>query len=91
MAFLTKFTTYENPVMLFGLCNTPGVFPQWINQTHMEYINMCCTVYLNDILLYSNNLHQHRQDVRNILEAIPISGMKVKPSKCEFHKEETEY
>ena len=57
----------------------------------MEYIDMCCIVYLDDILIYSNNLKQHQQYVRNILEAIRTSGMKVKPSKCEFHKAETEY
>ena len=57
----------------------------------MEYIDMCCIVYLDDVLIFSNNLQQHRQDVRNILQAIQTSGMKVKPSKCEFHKEETEY
>ena len=57
----------------------------------MEYIDMCCIVYLDDVLIFSNSLQQHQQDVRNILEAIRKSEMKVKPSKCEFHKEETEY
>ena len=57
----------------------------------MEYIDMCCIVYLNDILIYSRILQDHRLDVSNILEAIQKSGMKVKPSKCEFHQKETEY
>ena len=57
----------------------------------MEYIDVCCIVYLDDVLIYSNHLQQHRQDVSNNLEAIRISGMKVKPSKCESHKAETEY
>jgi len=34
---------------------------------------------------------EHRKDVSSILEAIRKSGMKVKPSKCEFHQSETEY
>ena len=57
----------------------------------MEYIDMCCIVYLDDVLLYSNTRLGHQQDVKNILEAIQKSGMKIKPSKCEFHKKETEY
>jgi len=57
----------------------------------MEHIEMCCIVYLDDVLIYSNTLQQHRTDVSNILEAIRRSGMKVKPSKCEFHQSETEY
>jgi len=52
---------------------------------------MCCIVYLDDVLIYSNTLQQHRKDVSNILEAIRKSGMKVKPSKCEFHQNRTEY
>ena len=57
----------------------------------MGHIDMCCIVYLHDVLIYSNTLHQHRKDLSNILEPIRKSGMKVKPSKCEFHQNETEY
>ena len=69
----------------------PNTLQRWINETLMEYIDICCIVYLDDVLIFSNNLQQHQQDVRNILKAIRKSGMKVKPSKCEFHKKETEY
>jgi len=57
----------------------------------MEHIDMYCIDYLDDVLIYSNNLQQDRKDVSNILEAIRKSGMKVKPSKCGFHQNETEY
>jgi len=89
--FSTKLGTDEYLVMPFGLCNALAAFQRWINEVLMEHIDMCCIVYLDDVLLYSNNLQQHRKDVRNILEAIRKSGMKVKPSKCKFHQRETEY
>jgi len=57
----------------------------------MEHIEMCCIVYLHDVLLYSNTLQEHRTDVSNILAAIRKAGMKVKPSNCEFHQNETQY
>jgi len=57
----------------------------------MEHIDLCCIVYLDDVLIYSNTLQQHRKDVSTILEALGISGKKVKPSKCKFHQNETEY
>jgi len=72
--------------MPFGLCNAPAAFQRWINEVLMEHIDMCCIVYLDDVLIYSNTPQQHRKDVSNILEAIRKSGMKVKPSKCEFHE-----
>jgi len=89
--FSTKLETYEYLVMPFGLCNAPAAFQRWINESLMEHIDMCCIVYLDDVRIYSNTLQQYRKDVSNIFEAIPKSGMKVKPSKCEFHQSETEY
>jgi len=86
--FSTKLGTYEYRVMPFGLGNAPAAFQRWINEVPMEHIDMCCIVYLYDVLIYSNTLQQHQKDVSNILEAIRKSGMKVKPSKCEFHQSE---
>jgi len=87
----TKLGTYEYLVMPFGLCNAPAAFQRWINEVLMEHIDMCCIVYLDDVLICSNTLQQQQKDVSNILEAIRKSGMKVKPSNCEFHQSETEY
>jgi len=77
--------------MPFGLCNAPAVFQRWINEVLMEHIDMCCIVYLDDVVIYSNTPQQHQKDVSKILKAIRTSGMKVKPSKCEFHQSQTEY
>jgi len=77
----TKLGTYKYIVMPFGLCNAPAAFQRWIKEILMEHIDMCCIVYLDDLLIYSNTLQQHPKDVSNILEAIRKSGMKVKPSK----------
>jgi len=77
--------------MPFGLCNAAAAVQRWVNEVPMEHIDMCSIVYLDDVLIYSNTLQQHRKEVSNILKAIRKSGMKVKPSKCEFHRSETEY
>jgi len=89
--FSTKLGTYEYLVMPFGLCNAPAAFQRGINEFLMEHIGMCCILYLDDVLIYSKTLQQHRKDVSHILEAIRKSGMKVKPSRCEFDQSETEY
>ena len=77
--------------MPFGLTNATATFQRWINSTLNRYLDICCLVYLDDILIYSNDLAQHKKDVRNIMESIRKVGMKRKPSKCKFHKTETEY
>jgi len=54
--FSTKLGTYEYLVMPFGLWNAPAAFQRWINEILMEHIDMCCIVYLDDVLIYSNTL-----------------------------------
>ena len=85
-AFKTRYGLFEYTVMPFGLTNAPAIFQRWINSTLNRYLDICCLVYLDNILIYSNDLAQHKKDVRNIMETIRKAGMKLKPSKCEFHK-----
>jgi len=89
--FTTKYGTYEYLVMPFGLTNAPAAFQRWINRTLQSYIDICCIVYLDDVLIYSDSLEQHQKDVAAIIRAIRKQGMKLKPSKCKFHPRETEY
>ena len=83
--------THEYLVMPFGLCNAPATFQRWINRTLQRFIDRCCIVYLDYVLTYSDNLEQHKKDVRNVINSIYQSGMSLKPSKCEFHQTEMEY
>jgi len=87
----TKYGTYEYLVMPFGLTNGPAAFQRWINRTLQSYIDICCIVYLDDVLIYSDSLEQHHRDVTAIIRAIQKQGMKLKQSKCKFHQRETEY
>ena len=77
----TKLGTYEYLVMPFGLCNALVAFQRWINEVLMKYIDVCCIVYLDNVLIYSDTLLGHLQDVKNILKAIQKAGMRIKPSK----------
>jgi len=88
--FSIKLEKFKYLVMPFGLCNALAAFQRWINEVVMEHIDMCCIVYLDDVLIYLNTLLQDRNDVSKILEAIRDSGMKVKPFKSEFHQSQTE-
>jgi len=83
--FTTKYGTYEYLVMPFGLTNAPAAFQRWINRTLQSYIDICCIVYLDDVLIYSDSLEQHQKHVAAIIRAIRKQGMKLKRSKCEFH------
>jgi hypothetical protein len=41
--------------MPFGLTNGPATYQRFINDVLFDYLNDFYTVYLNDILIYSEN------------------------------------
>ena len=77
--------------MPFGLTNAPATFQRSINGILSQELDVCCIAYLDDVLIYSDTLEQHQKDVLRIMKRLKEAGIKLKPTKCEFHKEETEY
>jgi hypothetical protein len=74
--------------MPFGLCNAPGTFQHYMNDTFRDMLDKFLIVYLDDLLIYSDSLAEHKQQVRMVLERLREAKLYLKPSKCEFHKEE---
>jgi hypothetical protein len=62
-----------------------------MNEVLSDYLDIFCIVYLDDVLIYSDNLTQHRQHIKLILERMKEVGLTLKASKCEFHTYRTEY
>jgi hypothetical protein len=48
-------------------------------------------VYLDDILIYTDTLEEHRKIVRRVLETLEKHKLFLKPEKCDFEKIEIEY
>jgi hypothetical protein len=86
-----KYGLYEYLVMPFGLTNVLASFQQWMNKVLSDYLDVFCITYLNDILIYSDNLEQYRQHIRRILERVEEVRLMLKASKCEFHTDRMEY
>jgi hypothetical protein len=45
--------------MPFGLTNTPATFQWYVNKTLHLYLDVCCSAYLDDVLIYSPILNEH--------------------------------
>ena len=69
--------------------NAPATFQHFINYTLREYLDEFCIAYLNDILMYSNNLLNHQQHVSPILKKLQANNIFVKAEKCVFHVTKT--
>ena len=90
-AFRTRYGLFESLVMPFGLTNAPATFQSFIIDALSPYLDNFATAYLDDIIIYSNNLQEHRDHVETILTALTKRGLHLKPAKCEFHAQEVKY
>ena len=90
-AFRCRYGLFEYQVMPFGLCNAPGTFQHFTNDTFSDFLDDFLTIYLDDFLIYSRTLKEHKQHVRRVLERLREAGLYVKPQKCQFHVQEVSF
>ncbi|KAM0708516.1 hypothetical protein Q7P35_005168 [Cladosporium inversicolor] len=90
-AFITQYGLYQYKVMPFGLCNGPASWQRYMNNIMQEYLDEFCTVYLDDVLIYSETLEEHQGHVRKVLLKLRDAGLPVDIEKCEFHVQEVKY
>ena len=69
-AFCTCYGAFEWSVMLFGLTNTLAAFQCFMNDVFSNLLDVCVVVYLDDILIYSDNIMQHRSHVKEVLKQL---------------------
>jgi len=77
--------------MPFGLKNTLATFQRLINDTLREYLDDFVITYLNDILIYSDDLEMHCSHVHKILKKLNERALYVKKSKSKFEAKEIEF
>jgi len=90
-AFQTRYKHYKYTVMLFGLKNAPVIFQRLINDTLREYLDDFAITYLNDILIYSDDLEMHCSHVHKILRKLNKRALYVKKSKNRFETKKIKF
>mgnify|MGYP002804382785 CR=1 FL=1 len=90
-AFKTCFGLFEYLVMPFGLCNAPVRFQFFLNDVLKDYLDLFVVVYIDDILIYSDNEQLHAEHVCKLLQVLRKHHLFCKLSKCEFHVQEVEF
>jgi len=62
-----------------------------MNDIFSDLLDVCVMIYLDDILIYLNNMSEHHWHVKEVLKHLHKAGLYAKAEKCEFHSESVEY
>ncbi len=85
-AFVTPTGHYEYRVMPYGLSNSPSIFQNFMNEIFRDMINRFVLIYIDDILIYSPTIEEHRRHVTQVLQRLRQHHLYLKTKKCEIHK-----
>ena len=91
---LTVFTTHSGKfqwkVLPFGI----GIGVQTFSFVTNKAIGHCSDFaanYLDDIIVFSRTTKDHMEHLEKIFEALQVTDLKIKVSKCEFFKKHVSY
>ena len=62
-----------------------------MNDIFSNLLDVCVVIYLDNILIYSNNMSKHHQHIKKILKHLYKAGLYAKAEKSKFHSEWVEY
>ena len=65
-AFRTRYGSFEWLVMPFGLTNAPAAFQRFMNDIFSDMLYVHVIIYLDDILVYSDDPAEHKKHVREV-------------------------
>ncbi|GKD32618.1 putative reverse transcriptase domain-containing protein [Tanacetum coccineum] len=82
-AFRTRYGHYEFQVMPFSLTNALAVFMDLMNRVCKPYLDRFVIVFIDDILIYSKSIKDHKGHLKLILS----EGIYVDPIKIEAIKD----
>jgi len=90
--FHMRYRLYKWMMTSFKLVNVLSTFQRYINWVLWDFLNEFCSVYVNDILIFTDELlHQHRNHVQKVLLQLWEVGLQIDIDKCEFEVKSIKY
>ena len=91
-AFRTQYKYFKYQVMPFGISNAPATFQGYVNKILAEKLDVFVIVYLDDILIYTEDPGQpHVDAVRWVLDQLRKYSLFANLKKCRFHQDEIRF
>ena len=90
-AFSTSLGHSEWNVMPFGLKNGPATFMRVMNDILDDLREVCVSVYLDDLLIFSKNMEEHVGHVREVLTRLREARLQLHAEKSVFGVRQVEF
>lgn len=74
-----------------GLYNAPATFQRAMDGLLGDLKISCVLVYLDNITVFSQIFQEHLSHLRLVFNCLRTAGLKLKPSKCLFFKNEMKF
>jgi hypothetical protein len=88
-AIITPFGLFEFTRMPFGLKNAGMTFQRMMDQIFFDL--PCVFVYLDDLLVASSSVAEHKIHLRQVLTQLANNGLVINAEKCVFGQQSLEF
>ena len=77
--------------MPFGIANVPTTFQRLMSHIFRDDILKIVIVYLDDIVIYNENMEEHLRSLDTVFAKMKARGLKLKGKKCKLFQPEVKY
>ena len=88
-AFVVPQGHYEFLRMPFGLVNSGTTLVRGLRKLLADVPN--ANMYVDDVIIHSRTWEEHLKSLKEVFNRFKTAGLTIKPSKCEFGKQEIEF
>ncbi|SAM02197.1 hypothetical protein [Absidia glauca] len=88
-AFVADGALYEFTCLPFGVVNGPASFMRFMHGV-LRSLNRIM-VYLDDVIVFSTSLEQHKADLRQVLDRLDEYNLKISVNKCQLFLKEVKF
>ena len=82
---------YEYLRMPMGITGAVETFQKMMNEALGDYLHTICEVYLDDIVIHSENLEEHVKHVKMVADRLASYNFQIKLEKCQIALDKIEF